>query len=313
MSVKWNAERQRYVSEFQQGGVRVLHRMPKGITKAQAEEWEVKKRRALFDVGPLGRKPELTLAAALQLWLEATRRKNAKQAASEAQQWAEYVGTKRLREAPEVAEKAVSAWIDEGSKASTINRRVAALKAAAKHAWKRGWIDENVSGRITMLREPPGREIYLTAAQVRALATSAPTAKGRAAIMIAAYTGLRSAEMLKLPKVPRGATALSIAAGKTGKPRIVPIAAPARPFLKFLPLGLTYWQWHAEFDAARKKAKMPHVRPHDLRHSCASLLINRGVDLYVVGRILGHAGPATTARYSHLADRTLRKAMAKLR
>jgi integrase len=312
VAIRWDEQRQRYCSEFQQGGIRVFRRMPHGVTKAQAEEWEVKRRRALFDTGPLGNRPELTLAAALQLWLENTRRKNAKQAQGEARQWAGYLPSKLLREAPEVAEKAVSDW-RKTAKASTINRRLAALKAAAKYAWKRGWIDSNVSGRITMLREPPGREVYLSAAQVRTLAASAPSEAGKAAIMLAAYTGLRSAELLALPKMPGRAVTLSIAAGKTGKPRIVPVPAPARPFLKFLPLGLTYWQWHSEFDAARKAAKMQHVRPHDLRHTCASLLINRDVDLYTVGRILGHAGPMTTARYSHLADRTLRKAMAKLR
>lgn len=164
-----------------------------------------------------------------------------------------------------------------------------------------------------MLKEPAGREVYLTPTQIRALAAKAPTEACKAGIMLAAYTGLRSAELLALPKLPARVVTLSIAAGKTGKPRIVPVAAPARPFLRFLPLGLTYWQWHAQFLEARAAAGMDHVRPHDLRHSCASLLINRGVDLYTVGKILGHAGPQTTTRYAHLADRTLRKAMAKLR
>jgi integrase len=64
---------------------------------------------------------------------------------------------------------------------------------------------------------------------------------------------------------------------------------------------------------ARKKAGMPHLRFHDLRHTCASWLINAGVDLYTVGKILGHSGPQTTARYAHLADATLKKAMARLK
>ena len=58
---------------------------------------------------------------------------------------------------------------------------------------------------------------------------------------------------------------------------------------------------------------MPHVRFHDLRHSTASMLINAGVDLYTVGAILGHAGPQTTARYAHLSQQTLKKAMGRLR
>jgi integrase len=65
--------------------------------------------------------------------------------------------------------------------------------------------------------------------------------------------------------------------------------------------------------AARKKAGMKHVHFHDLRHSCASMLINSGVDLYTVGKILGHSSPQTTARYAHLSDASLQQAMRKLK
>lgn len=42
------------------------------------------------------------------------------------------------------------------------------------------------------------------------------------------------------------------------------------------------------------------LRFHDLRHTAASLMINAGVDLYVVGQILGHSSAQTTKRYAHL-------------
>jgi site-specific recombinase XerD len=58
---------------------------------------------------------------------------------------------------------------------------------------------------------------------------------------------------------------------------------------------------------------MEHVRWHDLRHSCASMLINAGVDLYTVGKILGHSTPQTTARYAHLSDARVKQAMRKLK
>ena len=93
----------------------------------------------------------------------------------------------------------------------------------------------------------------------------------------------------------------------------MPVPEPAQRFLRALPLGLSYWQLHKEFSVAREKAGLPHVRIHDLRHTCASWLINKGVDLYTVGKILGHASPMTTARYAHLAQGTLRRAMGRLR
>ena len=45
---------------------------------------------------------------------------------------------------------------------------------------------------------------------------------------------------------------------------------------------------------------MPWVNFHDLRHSCASILMAKGTDLYTVSKILGHSTITTTQRYAHL-------------
>jgi integrase len=50
------------------------------------------------------------------------------------------------------------------------------------------------------------------------------------------------------------------------------------------------------------------LRQHDLRHSHASFLASDGLSLPVIGALLGHSNPATTARYAHLLDDPLRKA-----
>ena len=50
------------------------------------------------------------------------------------------------------------------------------------------------------------------------------------------------------------------------------------------------------------------VCPHHFRHSYASSLVSRGVSLHIVGRLLGHTQPQTTARYAHLDDEALREA-----
>ena len=49
------------------------------------------------------------------------------------------------------------------------------------------------------------------------------------------------------------------------------------------------------------------VRLHDLRHSFASMLASGGASLPMIGRLLGHSNPQTTARYAHLADDPLRR------
>lgn len=57
-----------------------------------------------------------------------------------------------------------------------------------------------------------------------------------------------------------------------------------------------------------KRANLPDFRLHDLRHTYASILASAGLSLPVIGALLGHTQPNTTARYSHLYDDPLREA-----
>lgn len=52
----------------------------------------------------------------------------------------------------------------------------------------------------------------------------------------------------------------------------------------------------------------PTLRIHDLRHTFASHLVSGGMGLQIVGKLLGHTLPQTTARYAHVADEALRDA-----
>ena len=51
----------------------------------------------------------------------------------------------------------------------------------------------------------------------------------------------------------------------------------------------------------RKRGKIPDVRVHDLRHSFAAVAAGAGSSLPIIGALLGHTQPQTTARYAHLA------------
>jgi integrase len=51
----------------------------------------------------------------------------------------------------------------------------------------------------------------------------------------------------------------------------------------------------------RVRAKLADVRLHDLRHTFASMALSSGASLPLIGKLLGHTQPATTARYAHLA------------
>ena len=66
------------------------------------------------------------------------------------------------------------------------------------------------------------------------------------------------------------------------------------------------------WDALRAAAAIPDVRLHDLRHTFASLSASSGASLPLIGAMLGHATPATTARYTHLLDDPQRAAANKV-
>ena len=70
--------------------------------------------------------------------------------------------------------------------------------------------------------------------------------------------------------------------------------------------------WADTWREAVERAGIGHCRPHDLRHGYASWLIQSGVPLAEVGRLMGHVSTATTARYAHLAATPTDAVMAAL-
>jgi integrase len=67
------------------------------------------------------------------------------------------------------------------------------------------------------------------------------------------------------------------------------------------------------FKSALKRAGLPTIRFHDLRHTAATLMLANGVSLVTVSKILGHSSPAITATiYAHALDESKAGAIAGL-
>lgn len=293
-------------------GARVEKRLPLGATRADALALEAKIRREHIDHAA-GRPTRRLIDDAIDEWVatSATRLKSWKSSLRyRVDVVREHTRRRYLDELPEVAQAIRRKGIAAGAAPATINRHLAVLRRVGNLAQRWGWTDSPLGKRVEMVGGEQARHVYLTPGQVRELAGRAGGAAGDA-ILFAALTGLRRAELLRLTKdMLRDGWIVLDAATKGGRPRAVPMPPQAaRIAAKRVPWALTVDALRNAFETARGAAGLPHVRFHDLRHTYASWLVQSGQPLAAVRDLLGHSSLAVTSRYSHLAPEHLRRAV----
>ena len=141
-----------------------------------------------------------------------------------------------------------------------------------------------------------------------------------AALRLLLFTGCRLREILTLrwEHVDFERGCLFLPDSKTGRKTII-LNAPALAVLNSLEQVGPYvvpgddpeqprHDLTRPWDAVTKRAGLSGVRLHDLRHTYASFGACGGLGLPILGRLLGHAQAATTARYAHLDNDPLRRA-----
>jgi integrase len=142
------------------------------------------------------------------------------------------------------------------------------------------------------------------------------------AIRLLALTGCRRGEIegLRWRNVDFERGLLLLDDSKTGE-KTVYLSPPALSILSGLPrfegneyviAGTIAGQRTGALDKVwarvRQRAGLADVRLHDLRHSFASFGAGASFGLPIIGKLLGHSQPQTTARYAHLAADPLRRA-----
>ena len=164
-----------------------------------------------------------------------------------------------------------------------------------------------------------GRERFCSVKEVRRLGSVLrqhepcfPTES--AIIRLLLLTGCRSQEIVSLRWAEYREGHIHLTDSKTG-PRMVWLSSPVRRILNGLPRRSTWvfpstrTRGHISSSRAgrfwtsiRAEAGLSDVRLHDLRHTYASFAVMQGENILTVGRLLGHNDPATTLKYTHLAD-----------
>lgn len=276
----------------------IHRRSSRNWTKAQASEVEAKLRKDLFDLS-MGREPARTFNDAIERWQreelprlnDRTRQEYVRNAAH----IAEYIEGRYLRDAAAIAGEIRSAWPHLSP--STVNRRLSVLSRLCQLAFREWrWLDHPPV--IRMLPERT-RETFLTSAQVEAIAAACP--RVGPLVLLAAYTGIRIGHLLRLTAAdakPPGFIRLD-GTGKRGKLQLVPLHDRVKGYAERLPLpGITYAVFYAEFRAAIQSLGIT-ARPHDLRHTLASWMLQAGADSVHVRDMLGHSSVTVTQRYIH--------------
>ncbi|CAM5436686.1 site-specific tyrosine recombinase XerD [Eoetvoesiella caeni] len=224
----------------------------------------------------------------------------------------------------------------DSTRASTANRRLAALKRYFLWAMRQGRIHADPCLTLHAAKQPARFPKTLSEDQVDALmqAPNPDTALGlrdRAMLEILYATGLRVSELvgLNVLDVNLNEGVVRVNMGKGGKDRLVPLGAEAAHwvdtytkqsrvallgarrcdalFVTARAAGMTrqaFWFIIKKY-ALQADIHTP-LSPHVLRHAFATHLLNHGADLRVVQMLLGHADISTTQIYTHVASERLK-------
>lgn len=198
---------------------------------------------------------------------------------------------------------------------ATINRYLATLKTILKHFRLQCdfiRLRKERNGRIRVITKDEEARIVELLRVAESRGKKAYYVEAADMVEVLVDTGLRLSELLNLryKEVNFTSNLISIWVNKGDKPRSIPMTRrarvileerqhinPVKPFEIDIDEVERAWRWiRAEMGLERDSEFVPHA----LRHTCASRLVNAGIDLYIVKEWLGHSSIQITERYAHL-------------
>jgi integrase len=212
---------------------------------------------------------------------------------------------------------------------ANVHRILATVRHALRIAERESWISRNPFEQGPPLINPKdekGRQRICSRAEEAALLAACNDDERlhlRSILICAFDTGMRRGEILSLDwnDVDLKHSVIRVRAfnTKTMTGREVPITSRLAFELRRTAksLGSTGRVFsiagvRRSFSTAKRLAKVEGLRFHDIRHTAATRMVEGGMSLAEVGRILGHSEPRTTYRYTNANAATLERAAAIL-
>ena len=232
-------------------------------------------------------------------------------------------------------------WLEaerqKGSTETTLAKYLSHVRGLLEYAWRSGRTERNVLDGFSLqhtIRRTPPKSLTLEEAErlVEATVLPGPAARRDRLVILLLYgCGLRTNELcaLDVASVNRERHELLVLKAKGDRPRAVPI--PEAVYTELLAYLLDHGKRGPLFrttirksrlrvndiceivrTAARRAGLPDSVTPRTLRHSFATHLMDRGVDLAVIASLMGHRSPQATGVYLHVLPGRSQAAVRKL-
>lgn len=205
------------------------------------------------------------------------------------------------------------AFANSGIGVRSQNRHLSAIRQFFRFWMREGVLKVNPAADVELPKMPSKLPQFLSLEEIDALLAAIKDPRDYAMVCTLYATGLRVSELISLRQedldLSRGFVKIR---GKGNKERLIPLGEKAIGALEQLAQrgeGVFPMTRQGFWKLLKRYAKLAGIQksisPHQLRHSFATHLIERGADIRGIQALLGHADLSTTEIYMHVDQKRL--------
>lgn len=217
-------------------------------------------------------------------------------------------GTRWSQVQKSLIDEYVAYLVNANLKPATIKQHISALRTFYKTIMAMGMMEKNPARYVStpQLGQPLPKTIEREAI-MKALVSNLTNPKAKAIIAIIYETGIRLSELLAMQKsdISKADHAIRVH-GKGNKERTVYYGELTQKYgnaWDFMPTDPREVR-RLVFEALKPVSNAPQLSPHALRHTFASELINNGMSMEAISKLLGHTHLETTEIYARMSNAT---------